>query len=285
MGVHQQTRMPVARQLALLLLALQTVWAGSFPLRILSWNVHWQCGSDHIPDCRARAIQRFVALAAQHHASMVVSIELEANDTTPIDLPSHGLTGWVQYNGSCPGPSSTQSGDVAAVSLAPGFRILRAGGGCMGGADARAFAVALVMPPTEVHGCPDGVCLIGLHAPHGAISRAASDQVAAVCGTVRQGCTIASGDWNAPVSSLIPLWRTVPQLWQQLVNTSSPITHAVPDVNTCCYPETKYRGHDDHVVTDIVGADGVAEVLPYQMQAGDTEEHKPIVVNLTLPEL
>merc|ERR1712166_1111199 len=126
------SRMPVARQLALLLLALQTVWAGSFPLRILSWNVHWQCGSDHIPDCRARAIQRFVALAAQHHASMVVSIELEANDTTPIDLPSHGLTGWVQYNGSCPGPSPTQSGDVAAVTLAPGFRILRAGGGCMG---------------------------------------------------------------------------------------------------------------------------------------------------------
>ena len=54
--------------------------------------------------------------------------------------------------------------------------------------------------------------------------------------------------------------------------------------NSCCYPEYKYKGWDDHVATDVVGAQVMgSEVLPYQIKQGDTEEHMPIMVNLSLP--
>ena len=67
------------------------VYASELPLSILSWNVHWQCGSDHIPGCRAAATKRFVDLAHNAHASIVLSVELEQTSSTPVDLPSHGL--------------------------------------------------------------------------------------------------------------------------------------------------------------------------------------------------
>ena len=72
--------------------------ADALSFTVLSWNVHWQCGSDHLPGCRAAATQRFVDLSKQHSANVVVAVELEHNASAPIDLPSHGLTahGWTQ---------------------------------------------------------------------------------------------------------------------------------------------------------------------------------------------
>jgi hypothetical protein len=85
-------------------------------LTVLSWNVHWQCGSDHIPGCRHAATSKLVALAQQHSADVIVAIELEHNDTAPLDLPSHGLPGtyppWTQVNGSCPGAAPGKTGDA-----------------------------------------------------------------------------------------------------------------------------------------------------------------------------
>ena len=123
------------------LLALASVAAGSAPpvnpravplkLSVLSWNTHWQCGSDYIKGCRAAAATRLAALAKANLpapglgvARAVVSIEIEATSSTPIDFSATGLEGrwWV---GPCvltcvcvrpsaplpPAPSSDSSGD------------------------------------------------------------------------------------------------------------------------------------------------------------------------------
>jgi len=287
-----------ARTLFTVLMAVCTTIgsaASDSNLRIMSWNVHWQCGSDHIQGCRADAIKRFVTLAHDNAVNVLVSVELEANGTTPINLPTQGLHGWSQVNGSCAPPTPEQSGDVAAVSLAPGFKVLASDGGCLGGqdawwgqkADARAFAVALVEPPSPVAGCPKGLCIIGLHAPHNNITLG-QDKVQRVCGEARHGCTVASGDWNAPVTTpsiINPVQWDVTTLWARLLgNMTTPLV-ALPNENTCCYPAYRYLGWDDHVVSDIPGAVAAGvKVLPYQMKVGDTEEHMPILVNLSLPE-
>ena len=268
------------------------VCASELPLRILSWNVHWQCGSDHIPGCRAAATQRFVDLARTADASIVLSVELEQTSSTPVDLPSHGLgSKWAAVNGSCaPLPPAT-TGDACALNFAPGYRVLASGGGCLGGdsgrgysADARAFAVARVAPPGPVAGCPGGLCVIGLHSPHINIT-AGADTVARVCGGGRPECTVAMGDWNAPVAKRVFNPYTVSDRWAQLVGTPPAFSVAAPDVNSCCYPEVKYSGVDDHVVTDVPGARATEALLPYQMKdfSSDTEEHMPLLVNLTLP--
>ena len=74
--------------------------------------------------------------------------------------------------------------------------------------------------------------------------------------------------------------------WRHLVGGAP--GYAVTDERTCCYPESKYSGWDDHVVTDVPGASHDPEntvVLPYQLSrfSNDTEEHKPIAVGLVLP--
>ena len=285
---------------------------------VLSWNIHWQCGSDHLPGCREAATTKIVELATQHGAEVIVAVELEHNDTAPVDLtlPGHGLHGsWRQINGSCPGAPG-KTGDALALVLGPGWEVQYsalnqngeslplADGGCLGGdaggvykPDARAFAVALVKPPPgrEVDGCAAGICLIGLHAPHIDITEGA-DKVAAVCGTARHQCTVAVGDWNAPVIKHPFCNYTVADRWRQLLEVGDHAQTeprelslvAAPDENTCCYPESKYMGWDDHLVTNILGAKVNATVLPYQMGGAggfgpDTEEHKPIVATLQLP--
>jgi len=176
---------------------------------ILSWNTHWQCGSDHVKGCRASATASLLALANSSRAAVVVSIELETSDTLSVDVrkapPALNPSGWVNSGwsrvaGSCPAVGRG-SGDALSLNLAPGFALLASGGGCLGGhssptfkADARAFAVALVTPPAEaaVGGCP-GVCVIALHSPHNDISQGAGT-VAKVCGDAASaGCVIAIG--------------------------------------------------------------------------------------------
>eukprot|EP01048_Picozoa_sp_COSAG05_P000978 COSAG05_NODE_31_length_28416_cov_170.150652_1_plen_1216_part_10 len=279
-------------------------------LTVLSWNVHWQCGSDHIPRCRSAATSKIIELAAKHAANVIVAVELEHNDTAPIDLPSHGLPTayprWAQVNGTCPGAPG-KTGDALALVLGSDWELQQvyrngkyealADGGCLGGdaggvykADARAFAVALAKPPQPgVKGCEKGVCLIGLHSPHIDITKGA-DKVAAVCGEARHKCTVAVGDWNAPFSKQPFCDYTVQDRWGQLLGAASQTAKlvAAPDENTCCFPESKYLGWDDHAVTNIAGATVSATALPYQMGGAggfgkDTEEHKPIVATVQLP--
>ena len=128
------------------------------------------------------------------------------------------------------------------------------------------------------------VCVIGLHSPHINIT-AGADTVARVCGGGRPECTVAMGDWNAPVAKRVFNPYTVSDRWAQLVGTPPAFSVAAPDVNSCCYPEVKYSGVDDHVVTDVPGARATEALLPYQMKdfSNDTEEHMPLLVNLTLP--
>jgi hypothetical protein len=256
---------------------------------LLSWNVHWQCGSDYIPECRANATSRIAELASEFAADVVVAVKLEVSQSQPTDLRRSLGVGWTQINGSCPG-NETNGGDAMALLLKDGFRVVGSDGGCLGGhaggiyrADSRAFAVALVKPPARmaVASCPT-VCVIGLHSPHIDITLGAA-KVANVCGAARVGCTIALGDWNAPFSRQPFCNFTVADRWSQLVGGTA-ATWAAPDQLTCCFPQSKYRGWDDHVVTNVPGARGNATALPYQMSrfSNDTEEHMPIAVTLEL---
>jgi hypothetical protein len=239
-----------------------------------------------------------VALQNETQADVVVAVELEATDTEPVDLVAGGLgVHWKQVNGGCPPPPGGHSGDALALVLdTRRYTVEAGGGGCLGGkdganyhADARAFAVARVTPvvPSQraLSGCKQ-LCLIGLHSPHIAITNG-SQTVAQVCGDVRHACTIAAGDWNAPIAKHSFCNYTVADRWKQLVGGESPLVGA-PDVNTCCYPETKYQGWDDHVVTNIptVMQPVVARVFGYEMTgfSNDTEEHMPIFVEVMLPE-
>mmetsp|Transcript_117183 Transcript_117183/g.184329 ORF Transcript_117183/g.184329 Transcript_117183/m.184329 type:complete len:297 (+) Transcript_117183:45-935(+) len=261
-------------------------------LGIFSWNVHYQCGA--FPSCRTRAVDRLKELTHQFGAEIVVSIEFEQNASTPLDLSQGGLTGWTPVLGPCLG-SAGHAGDTAALFFAPSITVVAGDGGCLNtpGESARAFAVALVKLPFSVDGCPS-VCVVGLHAPHKNITNGA-DVIARVCGYIAQTCAIAAGDWNAVINrSNWPVHQpppkrniTVSQLWKQIVPSSEPLLAQAPDEESCCYPNSKYFGLDDHVVSNIATAVvSSAVTFPYQMKNGgmhgnDTEEHKPVAVNLT----
>ena len=146
-------------------------------------------------------------------ADVAVAIELEVDSATPVDLPSTGLAGWLQVNGSCPGLTPMDTGDALALAVdGAKWAIAAHGGGCLGGstangykADARAFAVALATPAAgwesaAVAGCPAGICLIALHSPHINITEGAAT-VAKVCGPARSQCTVAMGDVRADATS------------------------------------------------------------------------------------
>lgn len=271
------------------------VQASNALLPVLSWNVHWQCGSDYVVGCRTFATKKFLDLMAKTAPDVAVIIELEADSNNPVNLVGDGaLPGWNQVNGSCHGRLSS-SGDALALLLHESYKIRFSGGGCLGGAavwpytpDARAFAVALVDPPFKVKGCElSGLCIIALHSPHVNITEG-QETVEKVCGVAKQNCVVAAGDFNAPVVHRLPpiTQSTVHERLSQLLLTSITITAAAPDVITCCYPPVKYFGIDDHVATTIPDASIVSnEVFPFQTptMGDDTEEHNPITVTLSLP--
>merc|ERR1740121_2280633 len=94
-------------------------------LGIVSWNVHWQCGSH--PPCRDNAASHLIDLVKEQSAHIAVAIELEVNASTPLHLPSSGLTGWSQVAGSYPGATPDSAGDALAVAVAPKFTVLAEG--------------------------------------------------------------------------------------------------------------------------------------------------------------
>ena len=273
--------------------AVSTTPGGStFELPILSWNVHWQQGSDFIKGGRAAALTKLAQLVQQSGSSITAAIELETTSTEPV---ARNWPGWEQVNGSCPPLPGKKTGDTLLLAFnSSQFRLLAHGGGCLGGdsgrgytADSRAFAVARVEPPEPVVGCPDGLCLLALHSPHINITNGTST-FTKVCGDEPTRCLVAMGDFNAPVKHRLPPYppiTIVDRLNQLMGAVGAPLSVAAPDVNTCCYPEKKYLGIDDHIATNIANAALLqSQVFPYQLKlSNDTEEHMPIAVTMALP--
>eukprot|EP00445_Apocalathium_hangoei_P009967 CAMPEP_0203878534 /NCGR_PEP_ID=MMETSP0359-20131031/23076_1 /ASSEMBLY_ACC=CAM_ASM_000338 /TAXON_ID=268821 /ORGANISM="Scrippsiella Hangoei, Strain SHTV-5" /LENGTH=324 /DNA_ID=CAMNT_0050797747 /DNA_START=15 /DNA_END=989 /DNA_ORIENTATION=+ len=242
---------------------------GSVLLNGLSWNSHWQCSEN--PECLAAATTTFVELTKLSDAHFAVAIQL--GKTSPVDLPSSGLLGWTQVDGTC----RSAYGDTLALVLAPGYSVQAQGGGCLStDYDARAFAVARVKPPAHVYGC-DELCIVGIHAPHSPVLQGKST-VASVCADLVQQCVVAMGDWNREPEGLLVVW-------QDLIGGSSPHIIA-PNERTCCWPEWKYyNAWYDHLATNVAHAH-VSETAVYDYPNTHLlpeSQHKPISVQLILP--
>jgi len=240
------------------------------------WNVHWECsmaarGASH--SCKRNIGRRFAELAKQSRAGVVASVELSDTSSQPASLAGFGLEGWTQVNGPC---ASGDGGDAAALAFAPDWVVQSSGGGCLRHDwDTRAFAVARVVPPRAVEGCPS-LCVVAIHAPHSQITRG-HDVVKSVCGESRDRCAVAMGDWNVP-------GRGVAALWEALIGGSHP-GQPQPDRRSCCWPETHHYGVFDHLATNIIGAqhDGHT-VHPYQLsEENPVKQHRAVSARLLLP--
>lgn len=248
----------------------------SLPLRTFFWNVHWECSlAAHGAKgtCKRRIGRRFAELARAAQADVVASVELSEGSSRPSSLVGFGLAGWTQVDGPC---AHGSRGDAAALAFSPRWRVEGSDGGCLRtDSDTRAFAVARVVPPRPVRGCPR-LCIVALHAPHSSIT-AGHDKVRRVCGDAVEQCVVAMGDWNVPA-------RHVHRLWSQLIGGKAP--HAVgPDVRTCCYPESQHYGVFDHLATNIPGAaEAGHRVHPYQLLAENpVKQHRAVAARLSLP--
>ena len=83
MGARQLPCLPrVLLRLQLLLVGAATTAAragglsggtGAPTLSALSWNIHWQCGSDHLKGCRTVATQKFAELVSSPSPSHTIS--------------------------------------------------------------------------------------------------------------------------------------------------------------------------------------------------------------------
>jgi len=250
--------------------------AVSVPLQTFFWNVHWECSlaaNGAKGTCKHRIGRRFTELAREAGAEIVASVELSDGNSRPSSLPYFGLAGWTQVDGPC---KYGHQGDAAALAFAPSWRVEKSGGGCLRtDSDTRAYAVARVVPPKPVMGCPR-LCVVAIHAPHTFINNGKST-VQRVCGEAASRCAVAMGDWNVPA-------RHVDRLWSQLIGGTPP--HIVkPDVRTCCWPESHHYGVFDHLATNIPGAvhDG-HKVHPYQLLSEHpTKQHRAVAARLMLP--
>lgn len=190
-----------------------------------SWSVGEACGSDKIPGCRD-AVTTYLTNSsnmafATEEIAIFVTVGLSAAGGEPVDLTTQNkLKGkkYSQVNAVCrPGP--LRESEAVSLTLMPGFTVADSGGGCLGTetpghkSDARAFIAARVTPPKasgmlggEVQGCPTGICLIGLHAPDGAIAPSAAATVLKVCGAgLTPRCMVAVGDFGAEGGSANPM--------------------------------------------------------------------------------
>jgi len=241
-------------------------------LKAFFWNVHWQCsvaarGSSQ--SCRERAAQRFRQLAGEAGAAVVASVELSYGMSQPMPL----MPGWAQANGPCP---RGDGGDSVALAFAQGWQVEATGGGCLRQDwGTRAFAVARVVPPAPVKGCPK-LCFVAIHAPHSWIN-AGHDIVSGVCGDAVQHCAVAMGDWNVNDGQ-------VPTRWLELVGGNAPGV-IVPNERTCCWPEWQHYGWYDHIATNIPGAWSEGHTVhDYQItEENPWAQHKPVSVQLALP--
>lgn len=238
--------------------------SGSTPVVTFHWSVHWQCGepnSGGSEACRAAAAQRFGELANSVGAQIATGIELQG--------ASSALSGW---------SSSGEYEDAVSIMVAPGWDVLRRGGGqIQSGSGARGLAVMLVKPPFTVAGCPQ-LCVLGVHPGHDPITGGRSI-VDSVCGDAAGQCSIAMGDWNVGASGVLGGSYSS---WSKLIGGSPSVL--APNSETCCHPSTCCDF--DHVGTNIPGAtQGSVKVWDYQLtdQFSMDEEHMPVSLHINLP--
>lgn len=234
---------------------------GTKYVTIFHWNAHHQCAQDN-ESCRRAAVAKFGELVSTSGASIAVGIEIRG--------ASSALRGW---------SSSGEYQDAVSVMVAPGWRVLKRGGGqIVSGWGARGVAVMLVQPPFSVAGCSK-LCVLGVHPGHDPIT-GGKGIVNGVCGSsVASRCSIASGDWNTGASNVRGgSWSS----WNKLIGGRP--TVLAPDSKTCCHPSTCCNY--DHGGTNIQGASqGATHVWPYQLtnQFSMKEEHMPVSVQMRLP--
>jgi len=228
------------------------------------WNVHWQCAepsNSASQSCRAAAVDRFGELAREVGAHIATGIEMQG--------ASSALQGW---------SSSGEYEDAVSIMVAPGWKVVRRGGGqIQSGWGARGLAVMLVTPPFAVSGCPQ-LCVLGVHPGHSTISGGKSI-VDSVCGNVADRCSIAMGDWNVGASDVRDGYFSS---WNKLIGGSPSVL--APDSPTCCHPSTCCNF--DHAGTNIHGAtQGAVKVWNYQLtdKFSMKEEHMPVSVQINLP--
>ena len=224
------------------------------------WEPHWQCAETDSA-CIAAALSKLKELVSESGAQIVGALELKG--------ASGALPGW---------SSSKEYEDAVSVMVAPGWQVLKEGGGHICCDGQRGLAVMLVKPPFQVSNC-DTLCVMAVHPGHSPIQSGESI-VKSVCGDATTSCAIAVGDWNVDAAGVVGgSFNT----WQRLVGGNPP-SFVVPDSETCCYPSTCCKF--DHVVTNIPGAEPLqVHVWPYQLlgQFGMDEEHMPVAVRFSAP--
>merc|ERR1712183_177661 len=87
-----------------------------------------------------------------------------------------------------------------------GWQISGSGGHCMGGDSNKGFAVAKVVPPEPVQGCPS-LCVFMGHVPHPGATCDGHDEISQVCGGAEQQCMVAMADWNT--ADIWGRWQTL----------------------------------------------------------------------------
>jgi len=179
---------------------------------------------------------------------------------------SSALNGW---------SASGEYEDAVSVMVAPGWKVLKKGGGqIQSGSGARGVAVMLVIPPHPVAGCSQ-LCVLGVHPGHSRIT-GGRNIVEGVCGGAASNCAIASGDWNMDANIV----RS--SSWPALIGGTP--TVVAPDQGTCCNPGGGAKF--DHGGTNIRGAtDGGTKVWPYQLtdKFPMKEEHMPTMLRINIP--
>ena len=189
-----------------------------------SWSVGEECGSDKIPGCRDAAT-RYLANSSNMGFStgeiaIFLTVGLSEASGEPVDLTTQGLLKGKNYSqvGAVCRPGLLRESEAVSITLMPGFTVGKSAGGCLGTeslghkSDARAFVAAHVTPPAAngmlggvVQGCPKGLCMIGLHAPDGAIASSAAATVKQVCGGMVSSCVVAVGDFGDVGGSSNPM--------------------------------------------------------------------------------
>ena len=110
------------------------------------------------------------------------------------------------------------------------------------------------------------------HIPHPGAAISGADEISKVCGSAKERCMIAMGDWNR---------KSVSDVWSALIGGTPRLVE--PVARTCCYPAFLFAF--DHTATNIDGAHSAGtNVYGAQLTrfpSGD--EHKPVSVFLQLP--
>ena len=236
------------------------IWGEKVNITTFHWEPHWQC-AEADSACTAAALARFKELVEESGADIVGALELKG--------ASSSLSGW---------SSSHEYEDYVSVMVAPGWQVLKEGGGNICCDGQRGLAVLLVKPPNPVSNC-ETLCVMAVHPGHKPIQSGQSI-VESVCGDARVSCAIAVGDWNVDAAGVT---GGSFDSWHRLVGGNPP-SFVVPDSETCCYPSTCCKF--DHAVTNIYGAQVVKfQVWGYQLtdEFSMQEEHMPVSVRFTVP--